>query len=148
MIVSIIKCKAKDWQDQFRKVFGGYPKDATLQDVVKPNQIIYRCASKLSKYYNLSISLDDIDKAILKALKNFKIGKKEFDEYINFTNSQLSNIIKTTKEKVASKNQELKNYMTRTSTTTSLSYIISIANQYNMEMPGTNTSAVSYGRSR
>ena len=35
MIVSIIKCKAKDWESQFKKVFGDYPKDATLNDVVK-----------------------------------------------------------------------------------------------------------------
>ena len=40
MIVSIIKCKAKDWQKQFKKVFGGYPKNATLGDVVKPRMIL------------------------------------------------------------------------------------------------------------
>ena len=27
--------KAKEWQNQFKKVFGDYPKDATLSDVVK-----------------------------------------------------------------------------------------------------------------
>ena len=27
--------KAKEWQNQFKKVFGDYPKDATLNDVVK-----------------------------------------------------------------------------------------------------------------
>ncbi len=32
--------KAKDWQNQFRKVFGGYPKDATLEDVVKPRMVL------------------------------------------------------------------------------------------------------------
>ena len=35
MIVSIIKSKAKDWQEQFKKEFGGLPSDATLGDVVK-----------------------------------------------------------------------------------------------------------------
>ena len=35
MIVSIIKCKAKDWESQFKKEFGGLPSDATLDDVVK-----------------------------------------------------------------------------------------------------------------
>ena len=35
MIVSIIKSKAKDWQEQFKKEFGGLPSDATLDDVVK-----------------------------------------------------------------------------------------------------------------
>ena len=40
MIVSIIKSKAKDWQNQFKKVFGAYPKNATLGDVVKPRMIL------------------------------------------------------------------------------------------------------------
>ena len=35
MIVSIIKGKAKDWQELFKKEFGGLPSDATLDDVVK-----------------------------------------------------------------------------------------------------------------
>ena len=35
MIVSIIKTKAKDWEEQFKKEFGGLPSDTTLSDVVK-----------------------------------------------------------------------------------------------------------------
>ena len=35
MIVTIIKGKAKDWEEQFKKEFGGLPSDATLEDVVK-----------------------------------------------------------------------------------------------------------------
>ena len=35
MIVSIIKGKVKNWQEQFKKEFGGLPSDATLDDVVK-----------------------------------------------------------------------------------------------------------------
>ena len=35
MIVSIIKGKAKDWQELFKKEFGGLPSNATLEDVVK-----------------------------------------------------------------------------------------------------------------
>ena len=35
MIVSIIKGKAKDWEKQFKKEFGGLPSNATLDDVVK-----------------------------------------------------------------------------------------------------------------
>ena len=34
MIVSIIKCKSKDWEEQFKKEFGHLPKSATLDDVV------------------------------------------------------------------------------------------------------------------
>lgn len=78
-----------------------------LKDVVKPNQIIYRCANKESKFYNLSVTIEDIDKAILNLLKGFKVWKKEFDEYLEFTNSRLSWIIQTTKEKIASKNLEI-----------------------------------------
>ena len=33
MIVSIIKCKSKDWKEHFKKEFGAYPPNATLQDV-------------------------------------------------------------------------------------------------------------------
>ena len=35
MIVSIIKGKAKDWEELFKKEFGGLPSDTTLDDVVK-----------------------------------------------------------------------------------------------------------------
>ena len=35
MIVSIIKGKAKNWKELFKKEFGGLPSDATLEDVVK-----------------------------------------------------------------------------------------------------------------
>lgn len=41
MIVSIIKGKAKDWKEQFKKEFGGLPSDATLEDVVKHKASIY-----------------------------------------------------------------------------------------------------------
>ena len=32
--------KAKEWQNQFKKVFGDYPKDATLSNVVKSKATI------------------------------------------------------------------------------------------------------------
>ena len=41
MIVSIIKGKAKDWQELLKKEFGGLPSDATLDDVVKHKGSIY-----------------------------------------------------------------------------------------------------------
>ena len=41
MIVSIIKGKAKDWEKQFKKEFGGLPSNATLEDVVKHKASIY-----------------------------------------------------------------------------------------------------------
>ena len=33
--------KAKDWEEQFKKEFGGLPSDATLEDVVKHKGSIY-----------------------------------------------------------------------------------------------------------
>lgn len=78
-----------------------------FKDVVKPNQIIYRCANKESKYYNLSVTLEEIDNAILKLLKTFKIWEKEFEEYVKFTHTKLDDIEKTSKEKIASKNLEI-----------------------------------------
>ncbi len=78
-----------------------------LNNVVKPNQIIYRCANKNSKYNNLSISAEDIDNAIIQKLKWFKVWEKEFQEYVNFTNIKLDNILLTTKEKISSKTLEM-----------------------------------------
>lgn len=78
-----------------------------LKDVVRPNQIIYRCANKKSKYNNLSISVEDIDNVIIEKLKWFKIWEKDFQEYVNFTNSRLDEILKITKEKISSKNLEM-----------------------------------------
>ena len=51
MIVSIIKGKAKDWEEQFKKEFGGLPSDATLDDVVKHKASIKRWLEKRKSYY-------------------------------------------------------------------------------------------------
>ena len=41
MIVSIIKCKSKDWKEHFKKEFGVYPPNATLQDVANDRVSMY-----------------------------------------------------------------------------------------------------------
>ena len=41
MIVSIIKCKSKDWKEHFKKEFGAYPPNATLQDVANNGVSMY-----------------------------------------------------------------------------------------------------------
>ena len=41
MIVSIIKCKSKDWKEHFKKEFGAYPPNATLQDVANNEVSMY-----------------------------------------------------------------------------------------------------------
>ena len=41
MIVSIMKCKSKDWKEHFKKEFGAYPPNATLQDVANNGVSMY-----------------------------------------------------------------------------------------------------------
>ena len=41
MIVSIIKCKSKDWKEHFKKEFGAYPPNAALQDVANNKVSMY-----------------------------------------------------------------------------------------------------------
>ena len=41
MIVAIIKCKSKDWKEHFKKEFGAYPPNATLQDVANNGVSMY-----------------------------------------------------------------------------------------------------------
>ena len=82
-------------------------KKLELKNVVKPNQIRYRCATPNSIHHKLEITLEDIDKHIIKMFKDFKVWKKEFNEYVTFTNSRLDGILKTTKEKISSKTLEM-----------------------------------------
>lgn len=79
----------------------------TLENVIKFHQINYRCANKDSKYYGISINQEEIDKEILKVLWDFKISKKEYQKYIDFTNKNLENIIKSIKEKQTSLNLQI-----------------------------------------
>ncbi|NUJ97482.1 recombinase family protein [Candidatus Gracilibacteria bacterium] len=78
-----------------------------LKDVISPNQIIYECKRKESKYYLTRITQEDIDKEVLNALSHFKVGEKEFNEYVSFTNTELDKINLTTKEKISRKNLEI-----------------------------------------
>jgi DNA invertase Pin-like site-specific DNA recombinase len=78
-----------------------------LKDVLKTNQISYRCTNKQSRYYWVSFTQKDIDNQILKVLNDFKVEEKDFKQYIEFTNTRLDDIIKTTKERQASVNLEI-----------------------------------------
>ncbi len=78
-----------------------------LKDVVNPNQIIYRCANKNSKYNNLSITLEEIDNLILKKLETFKVTEEFFENYKKFVNTKLDLILQETKEKIHSKTLEI-----------------------------------------
>lgn len=93
-----------------------------LKDIIKPNQINYRCANSNSKYYNISYSMEDIDKVILNALEGFKVSDDHYKIYVNYVNKKLDEVIEANKEKVSSinlqiwrlkskKNQYIKNNM-------------------------------------
>lgn len=82
-------------------------KKLSIKDVIKPNQIHYRCANKSSKYYWYTTTHEEIDEAILKKLESFKVWEQEFKKYIEFINTKLATITLSTKEKVASKNLEI-----------------------------------------
>lgn len=78
-----------------------------LKDVVKPNQISYRCANKQSEYYGVSFSQEEIDTLIIKMLADFKVQEKDFLAYLDFANTQLDSIKQKIKEKQSSINLEI-----------------------------------------
>jgi len=65
---------------------------ATLRDVVKPNQIRFKVANKLSKDFKLEITFNLIDKEILRVLDKVKINKEAYDRYVKFVNEKLDGI--------------------------------------------------------
>jgi len=79
----------------------------SLKDIVQPHQIIYRCANKNSKDYNLSINLEEIDKEIIKALSYLKVSEEDFNNYLEFAKTRLRNIELDTKDKVGSINLQI-----------------------------------------
>lgn len=78
-----------------------------LRDVVSPSQIFYRCGNKNSKYYNLQVQADEVDTAIIKILKNFRVWDKEFQQYLDYSNIQIKEIEVKNQEKIANKNLEI-----------------------------------------
>lgn len=65
---------------------------ATLKDVVKPNQIRFKVANKLSRDFKLEITFNLIDKEILRVLDKVKINKEAYDRYVKFVNEKLDGI--------------------------------------------------------
>ena len=78
-----------------------------LSDIVKPNQIYYRCGNHHSKYYNIQVTANEVDSAIIKKLKDFRVWDKEFSQYLNYSSVQLKEIEVNNQEKIASKNLEI-----------------------------------------
>lgn len=82
-------------------------KNLCLRDVVSPSQIFYRCGNKNSKYYNIQVQADEVDSAIGKVLKGFRVWDKEFQQYLEYSRIQLKEIEINNQEKIASKNLEI-----------------------------------------
>jgi len=78
-----------------------------LKEIVQTHQIQYICANKNSKQHKMSVTQADIDVAIDKALKYFKVSEEAFKSYVEFCKKRLDEIDHTTKWKVSSKNLEI-----------------------------------------
>lgn len=82
-------------------------KKMSLKDVVKPSQIFYRCGNRNSKYYNIQVQADEVDSAIEKVLKKFRVWDKEFQQYLEYSQIQLKEIEVKNQEKISNKNLEI-----------------------------------------
>lgn len=78
-----------------------------LKDVVKPHQIIYKCAFTESKQHWISITLEEIEKAVCKKFKEFHVWPKEHEDCKLFIKSRLDEIRKTQREKANYLNAEI-----------------------------------------
>lgn len=58
--------------------------EATLSDVVKPNQILFKCWNKKSKDYGFEISFEKIDCAIHEKLKTLKVNEVQYEKYFSY----------------------------------------------------------------
>ena len=79
----------------------------SFKDVVTPKQIVYRCANKNSKFYNLSITHEEINTEIMNKLSYFKVTEEAYTLFKEFCDQKLDTIILKRKESLTSKNLEL-----------------------------------------
>lgn len=61
-------------------------------DVVSLHQISYRCTYPESKDYSKPFNAKEIDDAVYRKLKSFKISEQEFNEYVEFSRWELKEI--------------------------------------------------------
>ncbi|HNG96818.1 MAG TPA: recombinase family protein [Candidatus Absconditabacterales bacterium] len=59
-----------------------------LEDIVKPNQIYYEIKDKRSKYLNMSLKYDEIEKEFIKILKRIKITDEVYNTYVKYCQNQ------------------------------------------------------------
>lgn len=66
----------------------------SLSDIIKSNQIRFRCVYPKSKYHNLEITFDIIEKEILNLFKSIKITNEIYQEYVDYINKTLQELEK------------------------------------------------------
>lgn len=86
------------FDEKLRKLQISKP-EANLSDVVKLSQIRYRDANKNSKTKWLEVTAEMIDKAIIHVLKNFKVDKEIYEEYLKVAQNNADEKDKKVKEK-------------------------------------------------
>lgn len=79
----------------------------SLKDIVKSSQIYYRCGNHHSDYYNIQITAEEVDLAISKKLKEFRVSDEEFSYYKDHSSIKLKEIEINNLEKVSTKNLEI-----------------------------------------
>jgi len=67
-------------------------------DFVKSSQIRYRMANKKSKFLNLEIKFDVIEKEIIKKLDTLKINESDYQEFVSYINNQLEELNQSNRE--------------------------------------------------
>ena len=83
--------------------------NATLKDVVKPNQMRYAIKQKLSKYNGLEITGEDIENAVYAKLKTFQITNEAYKEYTEFMQTKADELYKRTTEQINALNMRINN---------------------------------------
>lgn len=83
--------------------------NATLKDIVKPNQMRYAIKQKLSKYNWLEITGEDIENAVYAKLKTFQITDEVYKEYTEFMQGKADELYKKTTEQINALNVRINN---------------------------------------
>ncbi len=74
--------------------------NASLYDVVKPNQIRFWVKQKLSKYNGLEVTFDILEKQIIAFFDKVKVSNKLYNEYVEFMKTRLQELYKKTSEEL------------------------------------------------
>lgn len=82
-------------------------KKVSISDFVDSHQIWYRCGNKHSKDYNLQVTAEEVEKAVMDKLSSFHLTPEHFEKYREYGSSEIKRIGKDSMERIASKQLEL-----------------------------------------